>query len=389
MTAPFEARRRSEKNASGRPFGRHALLAVATLGCLLAPPLAAGAADPSSAQAAHPKAAAPTGAGPAPGVAAALDAAQAISAYLGRQSRGAEKNLSEAERRLRAANIVDAVWHLATRPMADEEAGAAPTAHEADYLNAVAQTAAAYANLGGAAAYAAWYTYRHTGNADLAMRVGVQSAAASRAFPVNGETLLDAAGGRARQAAVAGAVGGLAVAAAGGDQRAIDEAFLLDGGMLLVQDGYKRYIGSVLAARATEEDAYCLAAMGADCPGAGADAVYVRDEKGAIVYRDGKPRPDPARRARNRDAGARSGKWDGERSAFKHSEATLAGLNALTLFRSQWAISWDMAGLKAPGRLAPAIVITYAGSGAPYYEMLRVSAQGVDEKRKIRGVRVM
>ena len=361
MTSQFNGRRLTE------PLG--ACRASASLCCLLAllPALAkAGApatpekvaarvnnADPETARAADKM----------------MEASQDIGRYLERQAKGGEHGLSKTEKRVREGKVVDAMWHLATRPLPDDAGFAS---QEGDYLNAVAQ-ATFHGDLGGAAAYSAWYTYRHTGNADLAFRVGVLGAATSAAFP--GMTL-DAAGAAARKAVVAGAIGGLAIAAAGGDRQAILEGFLRDGAMVLVHDGFKRYIGSKLVASASDDDAYCMSALGADCPAA--DSTYVRDDKGNIVYKDGKPLPGNARRQGGNPGSARTSTWNGERRVFMQSPSTVQGMNAMTLFHEQWIISWDMHAITAPTRLAPAVIIHYAGSGAMYYELVRrtAAAQG-------------
>ena len=308
-----------------------------------------------------------------------MEASQDIERYLELQAKGAQ--LSKMEKGVREGKVIDAMWHLATQPLPNDAGFAG---QEGDYLNAVAQYAATfYGGLGGAAAYSAWYTYRHTGNADLAFRVGVLSAATSKAFPVNGGMALDAAGAAARKAVVTGAIGGLAIAAAGGDQQAIMEGFLRDGGMVLMQDGFKRYIGSKLVARASDDDAYCMSALGADCPAA--DSTYARDDKGNIAYKDGKPLPGNTQRHGGNLGGARTAKWDEERRVFKLSPSTVQGMNAMTLFHEHWAISWDMHAMMEPARLAPAVVISYAGSGAMYYELVRKTAAA--QGQKIPGVR--
>ena len=318
------------------------------------------------------------GPGPGPGSGAgsdrSLDAGQDIGRYLELQAKGAEHGLSKAEKRVREAKVVDALWHLATRPLADDAGFAG---QEGDYLNAVAQYAATFhGGHGGAAAYSAWYTYRHTGNADLAFRVGVLGAATSQAFPGNGGMTLDPAGAAARKAVVAGAIGGLAIAAAGGDQQAIVEGFLRDGGMVLIQDGFKRYIGSKLVARTSDEDAYCMSALGTDCPAG--DITYARDEKGYIAYKEGRLQPASIQRAYS--AGARTSKWSEERRAYMQSPSTLQGMNAMTLFQEQWIIGWDMHAIVAPTRLAPAVVVNYAGSGAMYYELVKKTELLKDKK---------
>jgi hypothetical protein len=149
------------------------------------------------------------------------DAAHAIGHFLERQGQGAGAALSNAERRIREGKVVDAIWHLSTEPLQHTSENAALAAQESEYLNTVAQTAAsAYGGPAGAAAYAAWLTYEQTGNADLALRAGVLTYATSSAFSAAGKMNAATTSDIAKKAAVTAAIGGLAVAAAGGDETA-------------------------------------------------------------------------------------------------------------------------------------------------------------------------
>lgn len=313
-----------------------------------------------------------------------LEPGQAIGRYLERQTQGADPGLGKAEQRMREAKVIDTMWHLATQPIASNDENGGLAGRENDYLRAVARTvASSYPGLGGAAAYAAWYTFRQTGNADLAFRVGVLAAATSEAFPADEGAQLEAARAMARKAAVAGAIGGLAVAAAGGNQQSIQEGFLRAGGMVLIQDGYKRYNGSKLVARAAEPDAYCMAAVRASCPRP--DLVVARDDKGNIVYNKSQNQHGPAQTG---DMGATgTSKWNEDRAVFMRSVARVPGMNALALFHGQWSIGWDMSSIMNSTWIGPAIVMTYAGTGAPYYESLGKTAVAAGDKNKIPGVR--
>jgi hypothetical protein len=86
-----------------------------------------------------------------------------------------------AEKRLREGKVVDSMWGLATEPLQSSEENFAKATQESEVINAAAGTAAAvYGGPAGAAAYAAWSTYRRTGNADIALRAGILAAVTSQ-----------------------------------------------------------------------------------------------------------------------------------------------------------------------------------------------------------------
>ena len=170
------------------------------------------------------------------------EAGRAIGAYTEARANGYIEIASAAERRLREGKIADAFWHLAVSPIDDaknQEAAAAAAVQESTILNVVAQSAAtAYGGPGGAAAYASWYTYRATnGNIEAALKAGALAGATAQGMAAVGTMPADALG---QKAIAAGSIGGLAVAAAGGDENDILHGFIAAGGMVLVRDGFQR-----------------------------------------------------------------------------------------------------------------------------------------------------
>lgn len=318
------------------------------------------------------------------------DAAQAVGHFLEGQGQGAGKALSNAERRVREGKVVDALWHLGTEPLQSTEENAAKAVQESAYLNTVAQVAAnAYGGPAGAAAYAAWYTYKQTGDVELAFKVGLLTGATSKAFAEVGEMPSKSAQQLAKKALVAGTVGGIAVAAAGGNEAAIKEGFLLSGGMILIQDGYKRVTGGKLDARASEGEAYCMSTVGSDC--SPPESAYLRDKEGNILYGpDGDPqidmtKVDPRRPHVGKWSGDGNPNWSQERSTFMTSVSRVPGMNAMSVFHDQWAISWDMNSIASPATIIPAVVLTYVGTGAPYYQLIQSSATKPRSPANIQG----
>lgn len=307
------------------------------------------------------------------------DSAQAIGRYLERQGQGVGQTLSNAERRVREGKVVDALWHLSTEPLQRTSDNAALAVQESAYLNTIAQVAAtAYGGPAGAAAYASWLTYKQTGNADLALRAGILTYATSSAFASAGEMKAATATEIAKKAAVTASIGGLAVAAAGGDETAIQQGFLKAGAMVLVQDGYRRVTGSDIDGRSSEGEAYCMTAQGETC--SPPDSAYVKDANGNIVKNaKGDPvidmsKVDPRRPHVGTMSGSGTPHWSGERGAFMTSVSRIPGMNAMSVFHDQWAVSWDMPTMLNASTIVPAIVLTYTGTGTDYYEHLRRTA---------------
>jgi hypothetical protein len=107
-------------------------------------------------------------------------AAETIGQFVDHQWKGVGQTLSDAEKRAREGKIVDAVWGLSTDSWKHTEENAATAVQRSNILNAAAQYAAsAYGGPAGSAAYAAWYTYRATGNIDTALRAGIVSGVSS------------------------------------------------------------------------------------------------------------------------------------------------------------------------------------------------------------------
>lgn len=103
----------------------------------------------------------------------AVDAGAAVARYVERQLESSAAAGAHALDRARQGRIVDAMWGLATEQLQGAEENFAKASQESELIAAAAQSAAAtYGGPAGAAAYAAWATYRNTGDADLALRAG-------------------------------------------------------------------------------------------------------------------------------------------------------------------------------------------------------------------------
>jgi hypothetical protein len=319
------------------------------------------------------------------------DAGQAVEHFVEHEIHGVGKSLSDAEKRIREGKVVDAFWHFATDPAKNAEENAAQAMQESNILRTVGAVAAtAYGGPGGAAAYAAWLTYKQTGNPELALKVGLIAGATSAGFSSVASMPSDTAGQVANKALLAGAIGGTAVAAAGGDKQAVWEGFLRSGGMMLVQDGYRRVTDHRLDDKemeASKGQAYCMQTLdtNAECaPPAGA---YIRDKDGNILkdadghYKVDVTKTDPYRPHVGQWSDVKAASWTEERSTFMTSVSRVPGMNAMSVFHDQWAVSWDMNTMTSVGTIVPATVLTYIGTGAPEYDLIAQAGVSADQKK--------
>ena len=209
-----------------------------------------------------------------------------IVRYVGREAEGTVKTVQDAGERVREGKFVDAMWGLSTDQFRNTEANAAKATQESSLVRAVAQVAAStYGGPAGAAAFAAWYTYRATGDLEMALKVGIITGATSVAYAGTANI-----SSTVQRAAVAGAIGGLSVAASGGDRNSITQAFLLSGAMVVVQDGYKEFTNHKLTGEASSnKPPFCMLEEYKSC--SPPDEAYIKDANGHRTYNaDGTPK---------------------------------------------------------------------------------------------------
>ncbi len=356
-----------------------------------------------------------------------VDAAKALDRYQKAETQNSEDVLAHGRDRLKDGKVFDAMWGLGTDKAHGTEKNAAKAAQESKVINGAAQFAASfYGGPAGAAAYAAWYAYEATGDANLAMRAGLLSAVTNYA----GGSIQNMPSATATElfekAAVAGAAGGLATAAAGGDSRAIQSAFLQSGGSVLVQGGIDKadqYIPP--ETREAITTVRCAAAKDYNCL---ANSAYLKDAKGAILTNpDGTPRVDPritdaisaAQCVSARDVDCLSnttyakeikgnfsydakgqpqvdpdlissaqkiGHWvsdgpedvkaeiksgintAGLQAQVNRAISNLPGTKAIPVLGNQWILTSTLGPKSKPGSDTPAVVLTYLGTHQPFYQ---------------------
>jgi hypothetical protein len=300
----------------------------------------------------------------------AVDAGGAVVRFQQRQIQGEIGAFNNAAKRVREGKVVDAVWGVAVEPGQAAEKNFAKATQESAIINVAAQTTAtAYGGPAGAAAYAAWYTYRTTGDANLALKAGVLSAVTSAAGGSVANMPSSTAAEVLKKAAVTGAVGGMAVAAAGGDERAVKDAFLKSGSAVLVQGASDQLTAYAPKAQDAIQTVQCISAGDVNCL---SNTTYAKDLKGQFLYdKNGKPRIESAKL----DPKQYIGQWTGidPNSAEGKNIQTITGVSklpetqAIPIANNQWVVTWTLGQNKTLQNNIPAVVLTYVGSKAPFY----------------------
>lgn len=195
-----------------------------------------------------------------------VDAVRATERFTERQAKGTVTRFQKVAQEAAQGRLVEAAWESSIGGYRDSEKNFFMATQESEVISVAGSTAAAvYGGPAGASAYAAWATYRATGDANLAFKAGLIAAASSQAGKVTSSMPTGTLGKIVQKAAVAGAAGGIAVAAAGGDENAIKNAFLKSGGQVIVQAGTDAAKGYSPKAVESAQIIQCISARDVDC----------------------------------------------------------------------------------------------------------------------------
>lgn len=324
-------------------------------------------------------------------------AAQALAEYEKAVLTGQKKSIDQSLEKLREGKVVDALWRQAVDPLRNKSDAAAAASMKSDVLRTVGQLGASvYGGPGGAAAYAAWLAYYQSGgDLNVALRAGIITGAASYAMgAANKISTVDAAGDlvmtqAVKKAVVVGAIGGLSVAAAGGNESAVRDGFLRAGAMIVIQEGFREYTGHELTEesrpgrssilKAPKGPAYCVSSV-VECrqppPGAakfvnGKFVGWDQSKLDPTAPHVGTSFPsDPAAPPTQ----FTWPKWTGEGGGVMKVIGSTPGANAMGVFHDQWAVNWNMPPVVLEASIYPAIVLTYNGTSAPLFEQIRDQA---------------
>ena len=311
-----------------------------------------------------------------------VDVGSATVKYVESYGNSAITTIEDAARRIKQGKIVDALFHVALAPLQAQEEAAFKATQESSWVNSAAAVAAsAYGGPGGSASYAAWQTYRLSGNnMEMAVRAGLVAGltnAASGAVEKMDPDLI-------KSVILGGAIGGAAMAASGADEESILDGIIMGGSMVLVQEAYQGYVGHTLDPTAPTEPPYCMSLTDPSCNEL--VKAYTFDENGKVVgfdpskldpkrshvgiqadvevlnkYLNGVELTDVEVRAFNKiDIGL-------DRSDFMQNVAQTPATNSMGLFHDKWALDWDMGPTATKLTIIPAIAVIYVGTGAQLY----------------------
>lgn len=303
------------------------------------------------------------------------DAAHAIGKYIERSAQSTGKSADKAMERMRQGKFVDAVWHAALDPLQNSEENAALAAQESSLIRTVGQVAAsAYGGPSGAAAYAAWLTYKATGSFDTAMRVGLITGATAVAFQSAGKIPSDVEYGLIKKTLVTAAIGGGAIAASGGSPDEIKDGFLSAAAMVLVQDHYQEVTKKNLDQESMKASkpmpAYCIDQIATNCTPVPKDAIKARDASGRVTE------VDPTKLDRRVPGVGLQGSKNpvaGDNSVPMKLVSKVPGMQGMSVMHDSWVTNSLPPLLNQP-TIVPAIIVYYTGTGAPYYGHLQKTA---------------
>lgn len=297
-----------------------------------------------------------------------VDAAGAVTNYTINQVKAYNTALNNADKRLREGKVLDSMWGLSIEPLQASEVNFFRATQESNLIaTAASSTAALYGGPGGAAAYAAWASYRATGNADQALRTGLLAAATAQAGGMVATMPSGTMGEVLKKAAMAGAAGGIAVAAAGGDEQAIKDGFLKSAGTVLVQAGSEKARAYSPTAKDAWDTVQCISARDVDCL---SKTTWAKAKGKILTDAQGKPRIDSTKL----DPQQYLGKWtsfdpnspEGKKIALLTKLSQLPKAEVIPLMKNKWTLTWTVG--KSPGikYAEPTVVLTYVGETPPF-----------------------
>lgn len=155
------------------------------------------------------------------------EAVNAATVYLESQLQSVGDTLSEAEAKIRQGKVIDALWHVATEPFNDSKEGFLLAISQSSLLNQAAVMAVSYFGTpAAAAAYSAWLTYETTGDLEAAMKTGVIAGASAYAGKAVANMPNETITQQIKQELMKASVNAAAIAASGGTEADIQEAFM-------------------------------------------------------------------------------------------------------------------------------------------------------------------
>lgn len=306
-------------------------------------------------------------------------AGETVYSFGVRQIESIGEGVGDAADRVREGKFIDALWHLSVDHLNDTQQNAAKAAQESNIIAAAGQIAAtAYGGPGGAAAYASWMAYSQTGDLGLALKIGLITGAASMASTGVADLPSKEIAQIAQKTVLAGAIGGVAVAAAGGDENAIRDGFILAGAAVMIQSIYENETGHDLDAKSSRGEAYCMAAVDPTLPCAPPVEAYQE------FTANGKPVPGNVDVTKTDNLRPHVGTWSpdmetpligtGERSVMMVTISKYPGMNSMALLHDHVSYTYSFDRLTDVWTIVPTTVAIYYGTDKPINDAINDAA---------------
>lgn len=308
----------------------------------------------------------------------------ASGTFLESQVHGLGQSFEDAGKRVREGKLVDAIWHVATDPVRNTEKNAAAAMAESNILRFAASVAAnAYGGPGGAAAFAAWFAYRQSGDLALALKAGVIAGATSQGLKLVDGMPAEAVDEVARKVIASGAIGGAAVAASGGDEDEALKGFVTGAAAAGLRETYKKVAGEYQDGKVATK-----AGVAKQSDAALKEYGIVTDDQGQPVL-DANGRPQVSIRSIGRTDVSHVGLATADPNAplLSGAETSLPMeavskipyINDMAYFHDQWAELAGMQGITVQATIVPALAVTIGG--AHETSIQRATEEAVEGKR--------
>lgn len=297
------------------------------------------------------------------------EAIEACAGFVENQFESYGQILTEAEKRIEEGKIIDALWHIGTDHIKHTEDNAAIAFMESSLLTSLATAAASiYGAPYGGAAFAAWLTYKQTGDLNLALKTAAITYLTQKSL--NGVKGIEGSSVSyiAKRTLISTAIGAASIAASGGSEKDIIDGFLKGAALNLANEYYKYYIHTDINEEIPTKDAI--------------DKEALKDKYGILQDKEGNPilkkildddgnekwitQIDPSKipadipqvGLANNNADFFSGS---EHSFPMQQFAKIPGFNAMARFHDQWCAVNQVGDITVKVTIIPAIALTVVG----------------------------
>ena len=308
----------------------------------------------------------------------------AASGFLENQVRSVGKNLSVAERRVREGKIVDALWHIATDEFKSAEDNAAKAFADSPLLTSIASSVVSiYGAPYGGAVFAAWLTYKTTGNLEAALKAAVITYATQVANATAQNIREVEIDGLVKATLMTSAVGAAAIAAGGGTEQDIMNGFLKGAALSICSNAYKEMTTKEIEGRSPK--GWFPPVYDKNNPDQEDYVLFINKNGEAVQDITKISRDDYSHVGIARVMNNQLDNLVGESSVPMRLLSKIPYMNDMAYFHDQWCA---VQAISAPGEvlitIVPATILTVAGSERPVLDdILRALKNSTEEKKPI------